>query len=454
MLAASADRIPVPFAYAGATGRWLAVILRGVEYFAGLVLAVDVGVVFVSVIFRYFLHDPIFWAEEVARALMVMQVFFGAATVLGRGRHVGIDSFRALFPKSWTPSLIQMCCWIIVAVSATLFVSSCGLLMDSGGQTTSIGLPQVIYVWLVVIGSFIMTVFGIANALAGPRRTVWTTLIAGIILTAAVSVWNIAFPEQAIRPWLLLLTAFIGGLLIGMPIAFVLAFASLLYFLADPSLPLLVYSQQVLAGMDHFVLLAIPFFVLAGMVMEINGMSSRLIELLLRMLGRLRGGLNLITIAATAFFSGISGSKLADVAAVGGIIMPAVRRTKQDPNDAAGLLAATAVMAETIPPCVNMIILGFVANISIGGLFVAGLVPALVLALALIAVAIAFGTRSAFAEDDLRARTPLLALAGSALVSVGLILIIFVGFRSGFATATEISAFAVLYSLVVGGLVF
>jgi tripartite ATP-independent transporter DctM subunit len=453
LLAVSADRTPVPFADAGAAGRWLATLLRGVEYFAGLVLAVDVIVVFASVIFRYFLHDPIFWAEEIARALMVMQVFFGAATVLGRGRHVGIDSFRGLFPASWRQALIQMCCWIIVAVSGTLFASSCGLLIDSGGQTTSIGLPQVIYVWPVVIGSFIMTVFGIANALAGPRRTVWTTLIAGIILTAAVSAWNIAFPEQAIRPWLLLLTAFIGGLLIGMPIAFVLAFASLLYFLADPSLPMLVYSQQVLSGMDHFVLLAIPFFVLAGMVMEINGMSSRLIELLLRMLGRMRGGLNLITIAATAFFSGISGSKLADVAAVGGIIMPAVRRTRQDPNDAAGLLAATAVMAETIPPCVNMIILGFVANISIGGLFVAGLVPALVLALGLSAVAIYFG-KKINPDEAFETRTPLLKLLGGALVALVMVFMIGKGVTSGVATSTEVSAFAVVYALVIGGLAF
>src|SRR6202521_5237593 len=90
----------------------------------------------------------------------------------------------------------------------------------------------------------------------------------------------------------------------------------------------------------------------------------------------MRGGLNIIMISASAFFSGISGSKLADIAAVGGIMMPAVRRTKQDPNEAAGLLAATAVMAETIPPCVNMIILGFVANISIGGLFMGGGGPA------------------------------------------------------------------------------
>ena len=172
---------------------------------------------------------------------------------------------------------------------------------------------------------------------------------------------------------MLLAVGFFGRLALGVPIGFVLAFAALLYFLADPSLPLLVYSQQVMAGSDHFVLLAIPFFVLAGLLMESNGMSSRLIELLLRIFGRVRGGLGLITITATAFFSGVSGSKLADIAAVGGIVMPAVRRTRQDPNEAAGLLACTAVMAETIPPCINMIIMGFVANISIAGLFIAGL---------------------------------------------------------------------------------
>jgi len=159
-------------------------------------------------------------------------------------------------------------------------------------------------------------------------------------------------------------------------------------------------------------------------------------------------------VLSMVIFSGISGSKMADVAAVGSVLIPAARRAKQNPGNAVALLAASAVMAETIPPCINLIILGFVANISIGGLFVAGLIPAGLMALALIAVAIAFGSRAAFVEDDLRPKTKPLALFGSALVSFGLILIIFVGFRSGFATATEISAFAVLYSLVVGGVVF
>jgi tripartite ATP-independent transporter DctM subunit len=109
-------------------------------------------------------------------------------------------------------------------------------------------------------------------------------------------------------------------------------------------------------------------------------------------------------------------------------------------------------MAETIPPCINLIILGFVANLSIGGLFVAGLLPAGLMALALIAVAIAFGSRAQAITDEVR--VPSSQLWGGAAVTIGLITIIFVGFKSGFATATEISAFAALYALAVGGIAF
>jgi tripartite ATP-independent transporter DctM subunit len=435
------------------SGRWLAWLMRMTEYVAGVVLAVDVMVVFVSVVYRYFLHDPFDWAEEVARALMIIQVFFGAATVLARSQHVGVDLFRGMLPDRWQPALIQFASWIIVGVSASLFASSCELLVDSYNMTTPIGLPQWIYVYPVAIGSLFMTLFGLANAVNGPRRMVWTTLAVGLAMVAAVCAWNSFVPSRAIPPWALLTVGFLGGLALGVPIAFVLALSSLVFFMADPSLPMLVYSQQVMAGTDHYVLLAIPFFVLAGLLMEANGMSSRLIELLLRMFGRLRGGLGLITITATAFFSGVSGSKLADIAAVGGIIMPAVRRTKQDPNETAGLLACTAVMAETIPPCINMIIMGFVANISIAGLFMAGLVPAAVLALSLAAVTIYVGTRID-PDEAFDVRTPMFRLLGGAFVALVMVAMIGKGVTSGVATSTEVSAFAVMYALVVGWIAF
>ncbi|MDB5893810.1 MAG: C4-dicarboxylate transporter permease [Rhodoferax sp.] len=441
------------FASHNAAGRALATLLDWTERAAGAVLAIDVAVVFASVIFRYFLHQPFDWAEEVARALMVVLVFLGAATVLARSQHVGIDLFRSFFPAAWQPALVQFGSWIIVGVSFSLFLSSCVLLVDSYGMTTPIGMPQWIYVYPVVIGSLFMTLFGCANALNGPRRTVWRTLAVAVALVLLVTAWNHLVPAHPVQPWLLLTVGFVGGLVLGVPIAFVLALSSLVFFMADPSLPMLVYSQQVMAGMDHFVLLAIPFFVLAGLLMESNGMSARLIELLLRMFGRVRGGLGLITITATAFFSGVSGSKLADIAAVGGIIMPAVRKTKQDPNETAGLLACTAVMAETIPPCINMIIMGFVANISIAGLFMAGLVPAAVLALSLAAVTIYVGTRID-PDEAFDVKTPMLRLLGGALVALLMVAMIGKGVTSGVATSTEVSAFAVMYALVVGGVAF
>jgi tripartite ATP-independent transporter DctM subunit len=444
-----------PVSTAGTTGAmWLHnVLLLGIEYFAGVILAIDVVVVFLSVIMRYFLHEPFDWAEEVAGILMVMLIFLGAASVVGRQKHVGIDVFLGVFPGRWREALIQCGLWIEVAVSLLLLVSTVDLWIDTQGQTTPIGFPQWMVLTPVIIGSLAMFGFAITNALARSGWIFWGTLLAFVLIGVAGTAWNVLVPDHAIPPALLLIVGFVGSLLLGVPIAFGIAFAAALYFLANPTLPTLIYSQQLVAGANHFVLLAIPFFVLAGMAMESNGMSSRLIELLVRMMGRLRGGLNLIIIVAVAFFSGVSGSKLADIAAVGGIIMPAVRRTKQNPNDAAGLLACAGVMAETIPPCVNMIIFGFVASISIGGLFMAGVIPALILALALAVVAIYTGKKvdpsAAFPE-----RRPMKRLIGGALVALIMIMMIGKGVTSGIATSTEVSAFAVVYAFVVGGLAF
>ena len=239
-----------------------------------------------------------------------------------------------------------------------------------------------------------------------------------------------------------------------MPIGFALALAALIFIWVEGTLPGVIFAQQMARGIDNFVLLAIPFFILVGYLMEANGMSVRLIELLQRAVGRMRGGLNVVMVTSMVLFSGISGSKMADVAAVGSVLIPAARRSRQNPGSAVALLAASAVMAETIPPCINLIILGFVANLSIGGLFVAGLLPAGLMALALIAVCDHLRQNAAPRSRTQNRADPVSGLWSGAIASVGLIVMIFVGFKSGFATATEISAFAAVYALVVGGVLF
>jgi tripartite ATP-independent transporter DctM subunit len=260
-------------------------------------------------------------------------------------------------------------------------------------------------------------------------------------------------PAGLSGPGVLMLGCFVLGVVAGVPIAFTLGISSMSFFIASPFLPFVFYSQQVSAGVDHFVLLSIPFFLLAGAAMEVNGMSSRLVELIVRCMGRLRGGLNMTIVVGIAFFSGISGSKLADIAAVGGVLMPAIRRARQSSKDAAGLFAASAVMAETIPPCVNMIVMGFVANISIGALFVAGLIPAACLLTLLLVAGIVFGKRVDVAEAY-PTRMPIKQLIVGAGVGLVMVIMIGRGVMAGVATATEISAFAVVYAIVVGRLAF
>jgi tripartite ATP-independent transporter DctM subunit len=430
-------------------------VLRIIEYIGGLLLAVDVLVVFISVIFRYFLHSPFDWVEEIASGLMTTMIFLGAATVLGKSQHVGINMTAFFLSKRGQAVAHSVATWVIVAVALVLNYSIYQLFLETVGETTPTGLPQWLFLLPVLAGGLAITAFAVLNAWKMNAGERWSGLALCLLFALAVFCWNAFLPDLELSCLSLLIAGAVGSLALGVPIAFALAFGAMLYFLVDPSLPMQIWAQQVASGANHFVLLAIPFFVLAGLTMEVNGMSSRLVELLLRMIGSMRGGLNLIVILATVLFSGVSGSKLADIAAVGSVIMPAVRRTGQDENESAGLLACTAVMAETIPPCVNLIIFAFVSNISIGGLFMAGLIPAGIMASALIAVAMFYGSRidveRAFAGQQKR---PLLPLIGGAAITLAMILMIGRGVATGIATSTEISAFAVVYAFVVGGLAF
>ena len=303
------------------------------------------------------------------------------------------------------------------------------------------------------VGALAMVIFSVGHVLHLPRRDSLTGLAFVAVLAGAWLLWSALSPSTAPGGGGLMLLTFVGALCAGAPIAFVLCLSALVFIWTHEFLPGELFAQQMARGLDNFVLLAVPFFILVGYLMEANGMSVRLISLLLRGVGRMRGGLNVVMVLSMVIFSGISGSKMADVAAVGGVMIPAARKARQRPGDAVALLAASAVMAETIPPCINLIILGFVANLSIGGLFVAGLLPSALMAIALMIAAVAFGGRASAASLELEERS-MSALVGSGVVAFGLIAIIFGGYRSGFATATEISAFAVIYALVIGGLAF
>lgn len=416
-------------------------------------LLVNVLVVFASVFWRYMLNQPLDWTEEVASALMVTIVFSGAATCMSQRSHIGVDLFLAWMPVHVRTYVAHGSRWILLIVSLGLMSSSFDLVKASLSQTTSTGLPQLIYTVPVLFGTFVMTVVALEHALQAQVKQVIVSLLGLAVLTLLGLAVFKSIPEGVSGPGVLMLVCFILGVVSGVPIAFTLGITAMVFFISNPNLPFVFFSQQVSAGVDHFILLAVPFFLLAGAAMEVNGMSSRLVELIVRGMGRFRGGLNMTIVIALAFFSGISGSKMADIAAVGGVLMPAVRRSRQSSADAAGLFAASAVMAETIPPCVNMIIMGFVANLSIGALFVAGIVPAICLIVLLLIASIYFGKRINV-DKAYPVRLPTKQLVLGAGIGLIMVLMIGRGVMAGIATATEISSFAVIYAIVVGRLAF
>jgi tripartite ATP-independent transporter DctM subunit len=430
-------------------------LLKVADACAGLVLGVNICVVCFSVICRYVFHMQYPWADEVAQALLVALAFFGGATALAHGNSIGIEFFRERLSPRYLSVADAFVALVTIIVSVALAWHGSELARDTYDQTTDIGLPQIIFNVPMVIASVFMALFAVERLSRSTRKAI---MEAALPMAAIALLWWGAgsyAPGLVPGPLSAMAGAFVVTLILGVPIGYVLAFAAIVFMVCSGSIPLEAFAQQGANGSNNFVLLAVPFFMLTGFVMDANGMSRRLVDLLQHLIMGVRGGLNVVIVLSMTIFSGVSGSKLADVAAIGAVLVPAARRNRQSPADAVALLAASAVMAEMIPPCVNLIIVGYVANVSIGGLFVAGLLPAAFMALALIAfVVVAAPRREARADGGAASGVNRLQLWSSAAATFGMIAIIFVGFRMGFATATEISAFAVVYAIVVGGLAF
>lgn len=439
------------------------VVAALVGLLCAVVLAIGVVVVFLDVIFRYFLNNPLQWGDEAAIAVLIAVTFLGAALALYRSEHLGVRAIRNLLSGRWGERMDGFGAWVALAVSVCVTWASVPLLQSVAGQTTLSGiLPASLEYYPLLVGGAALTIFAAFHVWRVPVRARWESATLVLALTGLFLLWGNIAPAQAGTAVWLMLAVDAVCLLAAVPVAFALAAGSLSYMAVTNALPMVQFGQEMQSGVASFVLLAIPFFVLAGLVMGVNGMSSRLIAFLDLVIGRVRGGLSVVMIAAMAVFSGISGSKSADVAAVGSLMVPAMRDSGYDQDDSVALLAATAIMGETIPPCINMIILGYVANVSIGGLFMAGLLPAAVMAVGLILVAV-LTARGSTAPHGAAAwhggaapRSPgyVLRTTAGAMTGIILILIIVGGIVGGVATPTEVSSVAVIYALVVGGLAF
>jgi C4-dicarboxylate transporter DctM subunit len=257
-------------------------------------------------------------------------------------------------------------------------------------------------------------------------------------------------------PALVLLVAFLLLLALNVPVSFSMILACILALLSMDGAPIGMVGVKLYAGIDTFPFLAIPLFILAGSLMEHGGISERLVRLARSLVGHIRGGLGFVVILSEVFFSGISGSSIADASAIGSLLLPSMVKAGYRPAQATAIVAAATGMGMMIPPCLNMVVLGAVSNLSIAGLFVGGLVPGLLMAISLLVVIYIQACRGTLpaAHEARPSWRELRRAIGDSLIPLMMPVIIFGGIRAGIFTATEGAAVAAAYAFVVSVFVY
>ncbi len=242
-------------------------------------------------------------------------------------------------------------------------------------------------------------------------------------------------------------------LFLGVPVFAAIGLASAIYLVAN-GIPAMISVQQMFDGIDKFPLMAVPFFILAGNLMNAAGITARLFSFARSLVGHVRGGLGHVNIIASLIFSGMSGTAVADAAGLGTVELKAMRDQGYDTGFAVGITAASSTIGPIIPPSLAMIVYGVVGNVSIGQLFVAGVLPGLLMAACLHVMVYYFALRRGYPRDKRASLRRVAHTFRSSFLALMMPVIILGGIFGGVVTPTEAAVVAVIYALIIGAFVY
>lgn len=251
----------------------------------------------------------------------------------------------------------------------------------------------------------------------------------------------------------ILLFVFIVGLAIGIPVAITLGLSSASYLLYV-GIPLVVVPQKMYAGIDTFVLLSIPGFILAGNLMSNGGITHQIIRFANSMVGWIRGGLGLTNVAGSMLFGGISGTAVADAASIGGVLIPGMKKAGYPADFSAAVTAASSTVGPIIPPSVPMIIVGTLSGVSVGKMFLAGAIPGILMGLAMMITCYIVAVKRGFPREEWLGFRELWNGFRGAFWALAMTAIIIGGLLSGLATPTETAVVACVYAFIVGYFIY
>jgi tripartite ATP-independent transporter DctM subunit len=449
-------RAPDPIAARGPSA-WL----RGVDFAAKAVLATallgELAAIFLNVIARTFFATAFLWTDEVAKLALSTLAFIGGAVAFAYGQHSYVRFILNRLGQRAACVCLVVCDFLVLLIAAVTALASIPLLQSRWTELTPI--LQIQASWIVAplsVSMLLLIVYSVNRLLAADRVAV---VIAGAILTLVIvgafalrSIWlPMISGDAAIFPALALLFVGIFG---GLPVGFALILSTMVYLWISGTVPMVALPQNMVDGTGNFVLLALPFFVFAGLIMERGGISLRLVRFVHALVGHLRGGLLHVMVLSMYLVSGLSGSKTADVAAVGSVMRDMLKREKYSLSEGAAVLAASAAMGETVPPSIGILVLGSITTLSMAALFIGGIIPAAVIAVCLMALIYLRAKRAAPSPHPRAALRVIAASGVAAMLPLMMPVILFAGILFGIATPTEVSSFAVVYGLILAVLIY
>jgi tripartite ATP-independent transporter DctM subunit len=429
---------------------------RSIDAAAVGLLVCNVLVLFTGVLSRYVFHRPLIWTDELASILFIWLVMLGSVIALRRGTHMRLTVLVSKVPHRARVYLEALATAAVLLFLLLVFWQSWSYALDQWDvETPALGLHDTVRVVAIPVGALLM----IATASLQFARFGWMPAAGALGSLALVAIaLMIAAPGLKVlgnADLVIFFVVLLGlAILLSAPIGCAFGLATFCYLFFTTHTPLSVVVSRMDEGMSNLILLAVPLFVFLGALIEMSGMAASMINFLAALVGHLRGGLSYVLLAAMYLISGISGSKAADMAAVAPVLFPEMKRRGADEGHLVSLLAASGAMSETIPPSLVLITIGSVVGISISALFTGGMLPALVLALALGGLA---WHRSRGQSEGLVRRPSVGTIFRAGMIALpGLVLpiVIRLSVTEGIATATEVSTIGIAYTFVVGVLIY